>query len=82
MLRAFVNHSSKRLFSFHFIHKHCLYSGFVDFRMSARFRQQDGGGGGGGGVSLKPARIERLPPRLGGLASGFAFYQFGIMASS
>ena len=33
------------------------------------------------GVSLEPARTGRLPPRLGGLASGFTFYQFGIMAS-
>ena len=33
------------------------------------------------GVSLEPARIGRLSPRLGGLASSFAFYQFGIMAS-
>ena len=33
----------------------------------------------GGGVSLEPARTGRLPPKLGGLVSGFTFYQFGIM---
>ena len=33
------------------------------------------------GVSLEPGRIGQLPPRLVGLASGFTFYQFGIMAS-
>ena len=33
------------------------------------------------GVSLESSRTRRLPPRLGELASGFAFYQFGIMAS-
>ena len=34
------------------------------------------------GVSLEPTRTGQLPPRLVGLASGFTFYQFGIMASS
>ena len=33
------------------------------------------------GVSLEPARTRRLPPSLGGLTSGFAFFQFGVMAS-
>ena len=35
-----------------------------------------GGGGGGGGVALflESARTGRLPPRLRGLASDFAFY--------
>ena len=41
-----------------------------------------GGWGGGGVVFLEPARTERRPPRLSGLASGYSFYQFGIMASS
>ena len=78
-----MNRYFRRLFSFPFTSEHCLYFGSVDFRLLARFRRQDnvGGGGGGGGVSLEPARTGRLPPRLGGLASSFVFYQFGIMAS-
>ena len=36
--------------------------------------------GGEGGLLLEPARTGRLPPILIGLASGFAFYYFSIMA--
>ena len=39
-----------------------------------------GGGGGGGGCFLESTRTWRLPRKLSVLASGFAFYQFGIMA--
>ena len=34
------------------------------------------------GLVLECARTGRLPPRLRGLAIDFAFYQFGIIASS
>ena len=62
-LRTFASNSSRWLFSFHFIGKHCFHSGSVDFRFSACFRQKDSVGG-------IPARTRRLPPKLGGLASG------------
>ena len=40
-LHAFMNRSSRCFFSFHFTSKHCFHSGFVDFRLSARFLRQD-----------------------------------------
>ena len=85
MLRAFMNRSSRRLFSFHFTGNTVPTLGLLIFDYQHVFGVSitlgGGGGGGGGGVFLEPGRIGRLPPRLSGLASSCAFYQFGIIAS-